>query len=135
MTTAPSLTPELAALAAIALLQVIMIVIAQRALTADIGVEGNTGPRDGAMALSVRSLRLRRAVDNHVENIGLFIIACVVVTLSGQADRFTGLCAWIYVAARLLYLPAYAFGWTPWRSVIWMIGLAATLAMLVAAFL
>lgn len=129
------MTPELAALAAIAVLQVIMVLVAQKSLTADIGVAGNVGPRDGDLALSARTQRLRRAVDNHVENIGLFIIAVVVVTLSGQADRFTAICAWVYVAARVLYLPAYAFGWVPWRSVLWTIGLAATLAMLASAFI
>lgn len=129
------MTPELAALAAVAVLQVIMVMVAQKSLTADIGVEGNLGPRDGNLALSPRTLRLRRAVENHVENIGLFIIAVVVVVLAEKASAFTALCAWIYVAARALYLPAYAFGWVPWRSVLWMIGLGATLALLAAAFI
>lgn len=128
------MTPELAALAAVAVLQVIMVLVAQKSLTDDIGVAGNMGPRDGDLALSPRTLRLRRAVDNHVENIGLFIIAVVVGVLAGKTSGFTALCAWIYVAARALYLPAYAFGWVPGRSVLWMIGLGATLALLAAAF-
>lgn len=131
----PLMTPELAALAATAAIQLVMVGVAQRSLTADIGVQGNIGPRDGSLALSPKTQRLRRAVDNHVENIGLFIIAVVVVSLAGANSTFTALCAWTYVAARALYLPAYAFGWAPWRSLLWSLGLIATFAMLAAAFL
>ncbi|MFT4151832.1 MAG: MAPEG family protein [Paracoccaceae bacterium] len=128
------MTPELAALAATAVIQAMMIMVAQRSLTADIGVAGNMGPRDGDLPLSPKTQRLRRAVANHVENIGLFIIAVVVVTLAQKTSAFTAACAWIFVAARALYLPAYAFGWAPGRSIIWSVGLIATLAMLAAAF-
>lgn len=128
------MTPELAALAATAVIQVIMVGAAQHALIADIGVAGNLGPRDGEQPFSPVTQRLRRAVANHVENIGLFIIAVVVVTLAQKTSAFTATCAWIFVAARALYLPAYAYGWTPGRSLIWSAGLIATLAMLAAAF-
>jgi uncharacterized MAPEG superfamily protein len=30
-------------------------------------------------------------------------------------------------------VPAYAFGWAPWRSLIWAVGFLATLIMLLAA--
>ncbi|MEM6577017.1 MAG: MAPEG family protein, partial [Pseudomonadota bacterium] len=42
---------------------------------------------------------------------------------------------WAYLAARLLYIPAYYFGWAPWRSYIWMVGFAATSLMLIAVLL
>lgn len=77
--------------------------------------------------------RLRRAVSNHFEGLILFTIAVVVVTLSGSASGLTATCAWVYLAARVLYVPAYAFGWTPWRSVIFGIGALATLVMILTA--
>ena len=40
---------------------------------------------------------------------------------------------WLYLAARVLYIPAYAFGWAPWRSYLWALGLLATVIMLMAA--
>ena len=40
-----------------------------------------------------------------------------------------------YLAARILYIPAYALGWSPWRSLIWSVGLLATIVMLLAALL
>ena len=63
----------------------------------------------------------------------MFAIAVVVIALSDQSTVFTQACAWTYLVARVLYVPAYAFDWVPWRSVIWGVGFFATVAMLVAA--
>lgn len=130
------MTAELAALSALVLVHFATIAVAQRALTADIGNEGNVGTREGMEAqLSPRTIRLRRAVANSVENIGPFIIAVLVVVLSGTSSHLTAALAWIYVAARALYVPAYACGWVPWRSVIWSVGALSTLGLLLAAWL
>ncbi len=77
--------------------------------------------------------RLYRALNNHFEGLILFTLAVVVVTLSGQSSGFTAACAWTYLIARVLYVPAYAFGLVPWRSLIWMVGFSATTLMLLAA--
>jgi uncharacterized MAPEG superfamily protein len=74
-------------------------------------------------------------MNNHFEALILFTIAVVVVTLGAQSTPFTAACAWIYLVARVLYVPAYAFGWVPWRSLIWFVGFAATLAMILAALI
>lgn len=131
-----TMTPELAALAATAFVHLAAVIWSQRALESDVGRAGNTGTREGIEdRLSPKTLRLRRALANHVENIGLFIIAVVVVVLSGKASGFTAICAWVFVAARALYLPAYAFGWVPWRSLIYTAGLVACFAMIGASLL
>ena len=57
----------------------------------------------------------------------------MVVSVSGQGSGITAACAWAYLGARVLYVPAYAFGWTPWRSLIWAVGWLATVLMLLAA--
>lgn len=129
------MTPELTVLALAAILQFAQIMLAGAVMNRDVGVEYNAGPRDEAVAFSPLTGRLRRAVSNHFEALALFTIAVLATTLSGQATGFTAACAWIYLGARVLYVPAYAFGWSPWRSVIYGIGATATLAMLVAALL
>ncbi|QFU07837.1 MAPEG family protein [Rhodobacteraceae bacterium THAF1] len=88
--------------------------------------------REPSRSLSDRTSRLGRAMDNHFEGLILFTGAVVLVTVSGQANGFTALCAWIYLIARIAYIPAYALGWRPWRSFIWMAGFAATFAMIVS---
>ncbi|MDO5704976.1 MAG: MAPEG family protein [Paracoccus sp. (in: a-proteobacteria)] len=127
------MTPELIALALAAILQAIQIGLAGAAMNRDAGVDWNAGPRDQQPQFSPMTGRLRRAVDNHFEGLIFFTIAVVTVTLGNAANGFTALCAWTYLAARILYIPAYAFGWSPWRSVIWGVGFLATMAMIVSA--
>lgn len=129
------MTPELTALALAAILQAGQIMLAGWAMNRDVGVDFNAGPRDTQPELSVLTGRLRRAVANHFEALALFTVAVVVVSLSGAASGVTAACAWIYLGARILYVPAYAFGWTPWRSVIFGVGATATLVMILVALL
>ncbi len=56
----------------------------------------------------------------------------MIVTLSDQSTAFTAACGWTYLAARVLYVPAYAFGWRPGRSIIWIVGFTATVAMVIS---
>jgi uncharacterized MAPEG superfamily protein len=91
--------------------------------------------RDPSRALSDRTARLGRAMDNHFEGLILFGIAVGVVQMSAQNTAFTAACAWVYLIARVLYVPAYALGLRPHRSLIWVIGFAATMLMLLAALI
>ena len=58
-----------------------------------------------------------------------------MITLADQGSAFTAACAWVYLAARVLYVPAYLLGWVPWRSLIWAVGFLATMALLLAALI
>ena len=136
------MTPELTALALAALLQVVQFLLMAVPANLEVGPGKTLSPRDparlgGALQdqLSLRTGRLLRAMNNHFEGLILFTIAVVVVTLGEQSSGFTAICAWVYLAARVIYVPAYAFGWVPWRSLIWAFGFLATIAMIVAALL
>lgn len=129
------MTPELTALTLAALLQVAQFGAFSVAANLQIGPKTALGPRDTPVHLTGTAGRLQRALTNHFEGLILFTIACVVVTLTQQSTPFTAACAWTYLAARVLYVPAYAFGLVPWRSVIWMVGFAATVAMLGASLI
>ena len=85
--------------------------------------------------MSPVTARLQRAMNNHFEGLILFTIAVLVITLSNQSTPTTQFAAFTYLVARVLYVPAYAFGWRPWRSAIWFVGFLATLTMLVAALI
>lgn len=127
------MTPELTALTLAALLQCAQFLGYSVAANLQVGPKYAMGPRDTPRQLTGMAGRLQRALGNHFEGLILFTIAVLVVTLSGQSTPFTAACAFTYLAARVLYVPAYAFGWSPWRSVIWGIGWAATVLMLLAA--
>jgi uncharacterized MAPEG superfamily protein len=85
--------------------------------------------------VSTKTGRLFRAMNNHFEALIMFTIAVLVVVLGDKTTGFSAACAWTYLAARVLYVPAYYFGWRPWRSLIWMVGFLATMAMIASAIL
>ncbi|MDS9467188.1 MAPEG family protein [Paracoccus sp. MBLB3053] len=125
------MSAETTALALAALLQAVQIGLAGASMNRDTGVEWNASPRDQQPEFSARTGRLRRAVDNHFEGLVLFTIAVVLVIVTDTGGLLTAICAWLYLLARILYVPAYALGWSPWRSLIWAVGFVATLVMIV----
>ncbi|WP_050527457.1 MAPEG family protein [Pseudorhodobacter aquimaris] len=131
------MTPELTTLALAAVLQAVQFILFAIPANRELGTGYTSSARDRppSRELSVRTGRLQRALNNHFEGLILFTIAVVVVTLGDQSTGFTAACAWVYLVARVLFIPAYAFGWNPWRSAIWGVGFFATVAMIVAALL
>ncbi|KZY30733.1 hypothetical protein A3731_24685 [Roseovarius sp. HI0049] len=136
------MTPELTALTLAALLQVVQYVLMAVPANLELGPGKTLSPRDpGRLGqplidqVSPGTGRLFRALNNHFEGLILFTIACVVVTLADQSTPVTTACAFTYLAARVLYIPAYYFGWVPWRSLVWAVGFLATTLMLLAALL
>ena len=131
------MTPELTALTLAALLQMVQFVLFAVPANMELGPKYTAGPRDmpPKRTMSPVTGRLQRALNNHFEGLILFGIAATVTATTGQSTPLTAACAWAYLAARILYIPAYAFGWAPWRSVIWGIGWTATLVMLIAALI
>lgn len=133
MTVDPS--PELLALGLAAILQGLQIGLAAWSMNRDGMSKWNAGPRDAPPQFSDLTGRLRRAVDNHFEALVFFIIAVVLVEFTLSNNLLTAICAWIYLGTRVLYVPAYALGWTPWRSVIYAAGMVATMTMTIAALI
>jgi uncharacterized MAPEG superfamily protein len=136
------MTPELTTLALAALWQVVQIALMAIPANLELGTAKTLSPRDPDRLgtplmdqVSPRTGRLHRAMTNHFEGLILFTIAVVVVTLGEASSPLTAACAWTYLAVRILYVPAYAFGWVPWRSLLWAVGLGATVVMLVAALI
>lgn len=119
---------ELYALLLAALLQIVQIMLAGAAARKDLGSAYLMGPRDQDRTRDLRPVtgRLRRAAANHTEGLTLFAIAVLGLTFAGRSTPLTQVCAGLYLGARILYVPAYAAGLAPWRSLLWGIGFAAT---------
>ena len=98
-----------------------------------LGVAYTGGNRDEQKQATGIPGRLKRALDNHFEGLILFTIAVLVVVLGNAGSELTEKCAWAYLWARILYVPAYASGVYLVRSLIWSVGFVATAVMLVAA--
>jgi uncharacterized MAPEG superfamily protein len=131
------MTPELTALTLAALLQAVQFTLFAIPANLELTAKYTTSPRDlpPSRPLTKTTARLQRALNNHFESLIIFTVAVLVVSLSNQSTATTQTAAYSYLTARILYVPAYYFGWAPWRSAIWAVGFFATLTMLVAALI
>ena len=134
------MTPELQVLAYAVLLQAIQFGLMSITANLDLGIKKTMSARDesrlgGPLSaqLSDKPARLYRALNNHFEALILYTAAVVIVVLGDKTTGFSAICAWTYLGARILYVPAYYFGLSPWRSLIWSVGFLSTTAMLLAA--
>ena len=128
------MTPELTALNLAALLAAVQFVLYAVPANKELGTGYTMSARDREpnREMSDRTGRLGRAFNNHMEWLMFFGVAVAVVQMSGQNNTLTAACAWIYLIARIAYIPAYVFAMRPWRSVVWAIGFLACILMLLA---
>jgi uncharacterized MAPEG superfamily protein len=130
------MTWELKILAWTLVLAFVQIILFDMARTGQYGLKWNTGARDETdlPPLSPMAGRLKRAQDNLFETLPLFAIA---VLIAHVADRNGVLTHWgtaIFLAARVLYVPLYAFGVKQIRSLVWLVSIVG-LGMVAAAIL
>src|SRR5215210_7342721 len=126
---------ELKILALGALLLFIHIFVATRFKTAQYGRRWNIGARDEALppATPVTG-RLIRAQANFEETFPIAIVALLGVVIAGRTNQWTALGGWIWLGARIVYLPLYWAGVPVIRTVVWTIGTVG-LAMVISSLL
>jgi uncharacterized MAPEG superfamily protein len=130
------MTVELTVLALAAILAFVQLILFAIPANKEIGTDYLAGPRDGGVTIKGKVTgRLQRAYNNHIEGLVLYTAATVAVTAGENSSIFTNICALAYLGARIVYVPAYALGWNPGRSIIWLVGFVATFLMLLAALL
>ena len=125
---------ELQLLAVAVLIGLVHLLWASAAAQPQRGLKWNVGPRDEPVVLTGMAGRLERASANFRETFPLFAAAVIVVYLSGRIGFVSAHGALIYVAARVIYLPLYAFGVPVARSIVWVvsfIGIGMVLAAMV----
>ncbi|SMY06086.1 MAPEG family protein [Flavimaricola marinus] len=129
------MSPELTILGYAALLQCLQFILYSVAANLQVGTRTALGPRDQPVQLTGKAGRLQRALNNHFEGLILFSIAVLLVYLGDKGSGLTTNLCWIYLGSRLLYVPAYYFGLSPWRTIIWAAGWLATVALLLLTLL
>jgi uncharacterized MAPEG superfamily protein len=122
---------EIKILALGALLLFVYIFTATRFKTAHYGRKWNVGARDEALpAENVMTGRTMRAQANFLETFPIAIVALLGVVVAGKTSPMTALGGWIWLGARVVYLPLYAVGVPVIRTVVWTIS-AIGLAMVI----
>ena len=125
------LTTELVVLAWGCVLGIVHIWAAVRVKTRQYGTKWNVGARDEALPPPEPLVgRLARAQANYFETFPLAAAAILLVTLAGLTDRWTAIGAIVWLAARAIYLPLYAFGVPVVRTLVFAISLVGLMMVL-----
>jgi uncharacterized MAPEG superfamily protein len=122
---------ELKILALGSLLLFIYIFVAIRFKTQQYGRQWNTGARDEALPPPTpMSGRTARAQANFLETFPIAIVAVLGVVIAERTSATTALGGWIWLGARVVYLPLYIVGVPVVRTLVWavsMVGLGMVL--------
>ena len=107
-----------------ALLLFVHIFTATRFKTAQYGRTWNVGARDEALPPPhPMSGRTMRAQANFQETFPIAIVALLGVVLANKTSATTALGGWIWLGARVVYLPLYIAGVRGYRTIVWSISM------------
>jgi uncharacterized MAPEG superfamily protein len=107
-----------------ALLLFVHIFAATRFKTAQYGRKWNVGARDEVLPEpNAMTGRMMRAQANFQETFPIAIVALLGVVIAGRTSQWTALGGWIWLGARLVYLPLYGSGVAVVRTIVWTIGI------------
>ena len=130
------MTLELHCLAWSVVLGIVHIIIAGNARTKELGVKWNMSARDGKSPdLSDLTKRLLRAQSNFFETFPLFASAVLIVAVSQTYSQYSYWGSLIYLVARVIYYPLYAFGIPVFRTFIWLISMVGLLLVLIPSLI
>ncbi len=130
------MSTELTVLGLTLMLALMQIVLPALLRHGETGIAYNAGPRDepGPPVGAVTG-RLRRAQANLFETLPLFATAVLIAHVAGREGTLTLWGVWLYLAARIAYVPLYAFGVAYVRSAAWLVSLAGLCLLLLAILL
>lgn len=122
---------ELLVLALGALLLLAHVLIAGNLRTRQYGTKWNMGARDEDLPpLDPVPARLLRAQANYQETFPIAVVALLGVVLADKASGLTAAGAWVWLGARVVYLPLYWAGVPKVRTLVWGVATAAILLVL-----
>ncbi|MFM2087554.1 MAG: hypothetical protein RLZZ237_2423 [Pseudomonadota bacterium] len=127
------MTPELTILGWTLVLALVQIMLPSLSRTRETGTAYNVSARDGAgPPVGKITGRLQRAQANLFETLPLFAAAVLILHVTAQESTLTLYGAALYLAARVIYVPLYAFGIPVVRTLVWLVSVAGLLMLLFA---
>lgn len=106
-------------------------VVVQATATYDLGPKYLFSPRDeGRVSRSVVAGRLARALHNLLETYPAFVALALALVVTGKAGGLGASGAWLWLAARVVYVPVYAAGIPVIRTLLWGLSIVGLVLML-----
>ena len=124
------MTSPLAYLAWTLALALLQILVAAGFKRQQDGLEWAAGSRDTPQTYTGTAARLARAQANLFETLPIFVGAILLAHVTGRISSMTVWGAGLYFWARLAYVPTYAFGLNPWRSIVWGVSIVGLVLVL-----
>lgn len=122
-------TDELSILALYGLYVAITLVLQASGTMQQLGMGYLLSSRDEGRSASGIAARLERALWNSISAMALFAPAILVLHARDGFDENSLLAAQVFLIARVVYVPAYAFGIVGLRSLAWSAGFFATIIL------
>lgn len=127
------MTTELTLLGWTLVLALVQIMLPAMLRNGETGIAYNASARDeSGPPVGVVTGRLRRAQANLFETLPVFAAAVLIAHLGDREGALTLWGAWLYLAARVVYVPLYAFGVPYLRSLVWGVSMLGLLMILAA---
>lgn len=127
------MTLELTLLGWTLVLALVQILLPAHLRNRETGLAYNASPRDeSGPPIGVMTGRLRRAQANLFETLPVFAAAVIIAHVGDREGALTLWGAWLYLAARVVYVPLYAFGVPYLRSFVWLVSMAGVVMILAA---
>ena len=113
----------------------VVLLLAQIVLQAvsiyDLGPSYLLGPRDHEQeSRNPAAGRLKRALENLLETYPAYIALALALAVTGKTGGIAATGAWVWLIARVVYLPLYAFGVPALRTLAWCVSIAGLVMML-----
>jgi uncharacterized MAPEG superfamily protein len=119
------MTTELSVLAWGCVLAILHVFIAVRFKTRQYGTAWNMGARDEDLPPPQPIVgRLARAQANFFETFPVMAAAILIVSFANLESRWTAIGALLWLGARLVYLPLYAWGVPKVRTLVFLLSVA-----------
>ncbi len=102
-------------------------------LVAQLGMGYMLSARDDPRSPRGMIARIQRAVTNSLTALALVTPPVLILAIRGGADGGALLAMQVFLVARVVYYPAYALGIVGLRTLAWVVGFVATIALYLLA--
>jgi uncharacterized MAPEG superfamily protein len=103
--------------------------------TRELGTKWNASPRDKHLEVKgVIAGRAERALKNYLETFAALVALSLALAVLGKTGGLGATGAWVWLAARIVYIPLYLMGIPYIRSAVWTVSAIGLFLMFVALF-